>query len=237
MQQETDNAGIADSLRATMAELAAARVPHPEFAASKRAVRSWQNQRFARTYADLARDARYRAAAEFFLLELYGDADMTARDADMVRVLPLMIKVLPAAALQTVRDALAFEALSERLDAVLARHLANRPLDPVSYGEAFRACGHREERNQQIRWVVQIGDALDRTTRWPLIGTTLRLMRGPARAAGVERLQAFLEGGCNAFKQMRGAGNFLATIAQRETAIVERLFEGHPRPFDLEEIP
>ena len=108
---------------------------------------------------------------------------------------------------------------SERLDTELARHLGNRPLDLISYGEAFRACGQRDEREQQLRCVNQIGSALDRTTRWPLIGTTLKLMRAPARAAGLEKLQEFLEGGYAAFKQMRGADEFLATIAKRETAI------------------
>jgi len=235
MQRNTDSAELAASLRVTMAELVAARVPHPETAAAKRAVRSWQNQRFARTYADLSRNPRYHDAVEFFLRELYGDVDMTARDADVVRVLPLMIKMLPAVALQTIRDALAFEALSERLDTELARCLGNRPLDLISYGTVFRNCGQRDAREQQVRCVNQIGSALDRTTRWPLIGATLKLMRVPARAAGLEKLQAFLEGGYSAFKQMRGAEDFLATIAKRETAIVERLFEGHPRPFDLEE--
>jgi hypothetical protein len=235
MQQETDSAGLAASLRATMVELVAARVPHPETAAAKRAVRMFQNQRFARTYADLSLNPRYRAAVDFFLHELYGDVDMTARDADVVRVLPLMIKMLPAVALQTIRDALAFESLSERLDTEVAGHLGNRPLDLVSYGEAFRACGQRDVREQQIRCVTQIGSAMDRTTRWPLIGTTLKLMRGPARAAGLGKLHEFLEGGHAAFRQMRGADEFLATIVKRETLIVERLFARHPRPFDREE--
>ena len=235
MQQEADNAGLAASLRETMAELVVARVPHPETAAAKRAVRSWQNQRLARTYADLSRNLRYSAAVEFFLRELYGDVDLTARDADVARVLPLMIKLLPTVALQTIRDALAFEALSERLDTELARHLGNHPVDQIAYGEAFRACGQRDMREQQIRCVNQIGSALDRTTRWPLIGTTLKLMRAPARAARLEKLQGFLEGGYAAFRKMRGAEEFLATIAEREATIIERLFAGHPRPFDLEE--
>ena len=218
-----------------MAELVAARVSRPEIAKAKRAVRIWQNQRFARTYADLSRNPRYHAAIEFFLHELYGDGDMTARDADMVRILPLMIKLLPAVALQTVRDALAFEALSERLDTELARHLGNRPLDIVSYGEAFRACGRPDEREQQVHCVKQVGGALDRMAHWPFIGTTLKLMRAPARAAGLEKLQEFLEGGYAAFGKMHGAEDFLATIAKRESAIIQRQFAGHPRPFDLEQ--
>jgi hypothetical protein len=235
MQKDNEVVELGTSLRVTMAALVAARAPHPGIAAAKRAVRFWQNQRFARTYADLSGNPRYRPAVEFFLRELYGDVDMTARDADLVRVLPLMIKTLPAVVLQTVRDALAFEALSEQLDAEVARHLGDRPLDLASYGAAFRACGQRAERERQIHCVNQIGSALDRTTRWPLIAATLKLMRAPARAAGLEELQRFLESGYAAFKQMRGAEEFLATIAKRETTIVERLFSGHPRPFDLEE--
>jgi len=235
MLKEPDNADLGASLRSTMAGLVAARVPHPETAPAKQAVRVWQNRRFARTYADLSANPRYREAVGFFLRELYGDVDMTARDSDVARVLPVMIRMLPAVALETIRDALAFEALSERLDSELAQHLGVRPLDLSSYGEAFRACGQRDAREQQIVCVTHIGRALDRTTRWPLIGTTLKLMRGPARASGLEKLQAFLEGGFAAFKQMHGADEFLATIVKRETAIVERLFAAHPRPFDLEE--
>ena len=68
-----------------------------------------------------------------------------------------------------------------------------------------------------------------------MISTTLRLMRGPAKSAGFGVLQEFLERGFNCFRQMRGAEDFLATIVERETTIVERLFASHPHPFDLEE--
>ena len=235
MAQSTENAVLAASLRATMAELVAARRGDPAIAAQKMAVRAFQNRRFARTYADLAREPRYQDAIGFFLYELYGDADMTARDTDVIRVLPVMTKMLPAAALQTIRDALAFEALAERLDSELARQLGDRPLDDASYAAAFAACGQRELRERQMAYVGQIGHALDRMTRWPMIKTSLKMMRAPARAAGLQTLQEFLESGYNAFANMRGADDFLATIARRETVIVERLFAGHPRPFDVEE--
>ena len=235
MAQSTENAALAESLRATMAELVAARRGDPGIAARKEAVRAFQNQRFARTYADLARVPRYQDAIGFFLYELYGDADMTARDADVIRVLPVMTRMLPAAALQTIRDALAFEALAERLDSELARQLGDRPLDDASYAAAFAACNQRDLRERQMAYVGQIGHALDRMTRWPMIKTSLKMMRAPARAAGLQTLQEFLESGYNAFANMRGADVFLATIARRETAILERLFAGHPRPFDVEE--
>jgi hypothetical protein len=228
-------AKLGASMRATMRELIDARKPEAGIAAAKHRVRAWQNERFARTYADLAAQPRYKAAVHFFLTELYGDTDMSARDADLERVLPLMIKLMPAPALQTIRDALSFEALCERLDSDVARHLVGTKLTEESYGDAFRACGQPSLRRRQIEHVERVGHALDRLTRWPMVGTTLRLMRVPASTAGFGVLQAFLERGFTAFREMHGASEFLATIVERETAIVERLFAGHPRPFELEE--
>jgi hypothetical protein len=67
----------------------------------------------------------------------------------------------------------------------------------------------------------------------PLLERALRLARRPARAGGFGQLQDFLERGFSAFKQMGGAAEFLATIERRETRILERLFAGTARPFDL----
>lgn len=233
--QPNDTAALAASLRETMAQLVSARGAEPDIAAAKKAVRAFQNRRFARTYADLAREPRYQDAIGFFLHELYGDTDMTARDADVVRVLPVMTRLLPAIAMQTIRDALAFEALSEELDSEVARHLRGRPVDAESYAQAFVACGTRELREKQLAYVEEIGRAMDRLTRWPMISTTLKLMRAPARAASLQTLQEFLESGYNAFAKMKGAEVFLSTIKRRESAIVERLYAAHPKPFELEE--
>ena len=235
MAQSTESAALAASLRQTMADLIAARRTDPVLAEARKSLRAFQNRRFARTYADLARDPRYQGAIAFFLYELYGDVDMTARDADVLRILPVMTRMLPDAALQTIRDALAFEALSEQLDSELARWLGNQMVDETSYAAAFVAGGQRDLRERQMAYVGEIGRALDRMTRWPMIKTSLKVMRAPARAAGLKTLQEFLESGYDAFAKMRGADAFLATIARRESAIIERLFAGHPRPFDLEE--
>ena len=61
-----------------------------------------------------------------------------------------------------------------------------------------------------------------------MLGQSLRLMRGPARAAGLSSLQHFLESGFDAFKSMGGAGEFLETIAGREHELAERLFADRP---------
>jgi hypothetical protein len=230
-----DRLAMGDRLRETMRALSAARRAAPEFATAKHRVRVWQNRRFAATYSDLRAEPRYRPAVEFFLTELYGEADLSvARDADIERVLPVMVKMLPAPALETILDALVFETLCEELDGAVAAALGDARLTVSSYADAFRRAGRAEERRRQIAHVFEIGRALDRLTRWPMIGTTLKLMRAPARGAGLAALQSFLERGFVAFKHMHGAEAFLATITERETALVERLFAGDPRPFELE---
>ncbi|HEX5130330.1 MAG TPA: hypothetical protein VFV90_11320, partial [Usitatibacter sp.] len=60
---------------------------------------------------------------------------------------------------------------------------------------------------------------------------TLKLMRTPAKLAGLQDLQDFLERGFTAFRAMGGAGDFLASIQARETEILNRLFSGAAKPF------
>jgi hypothetical protein len=44
-------------------------------------------------------------------------------------------------------------------------------------------------------------------------------------------LQAFLERGFAAFRKMRGASEFLATIDRRERALMDAMFAGETAPF------
>jgi hypothetical protein len=76
-----------------------------------------------------------------------------------------------------------------------------------------------------LELVMRVGRSLDRHTRSLVLRASMKAMRGPARAAGLGELQAFLETGFDAFGAMRGAREFLATIETRETALVERLFQ------------
>jgi len=55
-----------------------------------------------------------------------------------------------------------------------------------------------------------------------------------ARAAGLEALHDFLARGFRTFRAMRGADEFLATIAARETRIIAQLYDGAPQPFALD---
>jgi len=76
------------------------------------AVKQWQAQRLARTHRRLLGDPRYAAAARFFLDDLYGAKDFSRRDAELARLVPTMVRLLPDAALETIADAIEMDALS-----------------------------------------------------------------------------------------------------------------------------
>ena len=70
---------ILEHLRAVDGERIA-RSRDPLFAERVTAVKTYQQVRFANTYADLFDDSRHAAAARFFLDELYGPHDFAQRD-------------------------------------------------------------------------------------------------------------------------------------------------------------
>jgi len=199
------------------------------------ALQRWQAERLRRSFADFLASPRQRPAAEFFLSDLYGDFDVSARDRDVERVLPVMRRVLPERLLEAATDAIELAVLSHALDLRVAEALArkgSRKITEADYAEAYRAAGLHRLRRHQVGLIVRLGLTLDRAVSKPMIGHLLRLSRGPARAAGLADLQSFLERGFDAFRALGGASAFVNEIARREMLVSSRLFEGHPRPFE-----
>jgi hypothetical protein len=187
-------------------------------------VKRYQHARFALTYRDLLEQPLYGAAARFFLEELYGPDDFSDRDAQFARVVPGLVRLFPAELVRTVRVLGELHALSETLDSRMAEQIPALPLDGAGYGHAWRATGEPAKREQQIALTLDVGEALARYTRNPIIRHSLRLMRGPAAAAGLGALQRFLESGFDTFRALRDPSYFLNTVAQRERALAADLF-------------
>lgn len=198
----------------------------PALAQKVSTLKAWQQARFAATHADLLRDARYGAAARFFLDDLYGPQDFAQRDAQFARIVPALVRLFPAEVVDTVDALAALHALSESLDTQMASLLANGPVTAEGYGEGWRRTGCREQRFAQLEMALGLGRRLEKLTRKPLLRHSLRLMRGPARAAGLEALQSFLERGFDAFATMGRADAFLAQIEARERQLMTQLFDG-----------
>jgi len=111
----------------------------------------------------------------------------------------------------------------------MGRVVPDGPISAAAYKAAWQTVGRSQDRETQIALMRSVGDALDGYTRNPLLRHTLRLMRGPARLAGLPELQAFLEAGFDTFREMKGAREFLDTVVQRERAIAADLFARTPK--------
>jgi len=216
---------ILHSLQEVAAERAR-RLADPALAERVREVKRYQHTRFQRTYADLLAHARYARAAQFFLDDLYGPEDFTRRDEQFARVVPGLARMFPKEIVATVESLGELHALSEQFDSAMGARIAALPLDDADYAQTWRAIGRPADRERQIALMLAVGTALDRYTRNPLLRTSLRLMRGPAAAAGLGALQGFLERGFDTFRDMRGANEFLDTVARRERELAARLFAG-----------
>jgi hypothetical protein len=231
---EAENAQVALTRGlARVAQLHAARRADPALEAALGRLARWQALRLRGTYADLEVQPRYAAAVEFFETDLYGGADFAQRDADVARVAPLMALMLPERVIATIADAMELNALSQELDRALLARLPNAGgrFSVADYCAAYRRLDNRPARERQIELACAIGAALERIVRLPLIHTALVMMRQPARLAGMGVLHDFLERGFDAFRTMDGARAFLATIAERETALMNAIFGGEKAPF------
>jgi hypothetical protein len=222
---------LAERLRAQLALGAALRssaTASSDTTDRRQRLRQWQSERLARTHRDLLETPRYRNAAVFFLSELYGPADRSKRYAEIERVMPLTVKILPVAGLEVVADAVELDALSESLDADMIEALGPRlnVLDDAAYGDAYRQTGRRADRAKQIGLIHDLGLALDRLSHLPMVPGTLKKMRLPAKIAGLSELQNFLQCGFEAFSEMQGTEEFVTTIVAREVKLSEALFAG-----------
>lgn len=189
-----------------------------------RAIKEFQQRRFRHTYADLLSSQRHSAACHFFLDELYGPSDFSQRDEQFAKVVPSLVRLFSKEIVDTVASLAELHAMSERLDTQMGQHLVLPRVDAISYAYAWRATGQAAQRTRQIDLTLNVARSLDSLTRRPLLRSGLRLMRPPARAAGLGELQQFLERGFDTFKAMKGAQDFVATVENRERKLAASLF-------------
>lgn len=206
--------------------------------ASTRELELWQKARLEQTYQDFRARDDHRDAVSFFSGELYAPANLGARDHQLRRMVPIMVRLLPDSILATVAMALEVQNLSLWLDIETARVLAandvNIPaMDASTYAQAYRQSAEPEQRERQILLILEVGRALDDIVHIPAIYQTLIMARWPARMAGLSDLQQFLENGFSAFRAMGSAESFLAAIEARETKIMRQILDAEADPFRL----
>jgi hypothetical protein len=196
-------------------------------------VKRFQSRRFAWTYADLLNSEVYQLAARFFLDELYGDRDYSIRDAQFARIAGALQKIFPSQAVATAVTLANVHAMTEQFDhemglAWLAQTSESPPTDAWRYVNAWKLVGRPVDRTLQLEGILELGRDLDRLTRKPGLRLMLKMMRRPARTAGLSDLQEFLESGFDIFARLSKVGDetgkFLSMVEQRESSLMKELF-------------
>lgn len=189
----------------------------------------WQVQRLRESYQDFLDDPRHRPVLTFFESDLYGARDFSQRDLDLLRIAPIMSRVMPAEILHIAARAIELNVLSQELDEQLARQLFDTmgvaSITRENYAEGYRRCDNRPLRERQIALVVEVCTDLGRYCEQRWLRTAMHLAHRPSEMVGLSHLHHFLERGIDAFATLGNAEDFLHALEERETTLMRQMFQ------------
>ena len=145
-----------------------------------------------------------------------------------------MKRFRPDRVLYIVSEAFELQAISIGFDMKMAGYMEKQgfeSLDMERYCETYRACSDAQGRERQILLIRKLGYDLDKLVNKPLVNALVRLLRGPAHAAGFGKLQDFLEAGLGSFREIKDISYFNETVYRREWTAMKNLFSGTEKPF------
>jgi len=197
---------------------------------------AWQTNYMLPLYENLRVSESYSNAVDFVVSDLTG-INVSRRDQDIARVVPIMSRMLPDAALQTMAAAMRLNArvLEVNLSicrAIYKERLVDEDFSEAEYCLASRQAFELDECLELVQLTEDIGRSLDHVIRIPMIGPMLRAMRMPARLWGFAAMQEFLEKGYETFSALEDVDQFLADIKLRMTEVFTEIFT---RPLETDE--
>ena len=208
----------------------------PELSQAVSDIKAFQARRFNGTYFDLMQTEQYKPATLFFLEELYSEKDYSDRDAQFSRIASTLDRLFPKQVVQTAVVLAQLHSLTEDLDLAMAQQWLMTADSELSsrYVATWNAVGRRADRMAQLNGALAVGQELVVLTHTPGLRMALKMMRRPAKLAGMGALQHFLELGFDTFaamgnksakSQSEGTDFFLSTIKKRESALIDQLFD------------
>ena len=195
-----------------------------------------QYQRFTQWLVDyltpfagsLRARGEYADAVDFVINELAGK-NVVERDRQLARVAPIITAMLPLRLLQMMATAARFNARPLEINLGICHLLQVDGILPDeipedAYFAASREVSSYDESIALLEASITLGKSLESTVRNRWVGMTLKLMSGPAHAAGYGALQDFLENGYQTFRKIPDVDDFLSEVRRVMTAIFDRVF-------------
>lgn len=212
----------------------------PGLAQAVSEIKALQANRFTGSYFDLLQTKQYKPATLFFLEELYSEKDYSDRDAQFSRIAGTLERLFPNQVVQTAVALAQLHCLTEELDFAMAQSWLDNPAPNAvaRYIATWHTVGRRKDRNAQLNGALQVGQELVVLTHTPGLRMALKMMRRPAKLAGMGALQHFLESGFDTFagmgNQPHGTDFFLSTVKNRESALINQLFDAPAATSEVE---
>lgn len=197
---------------------------NPQLLKAKIALKKFQVARLKETHKDLISNRETREAALFFLNEIYSFKDLSKRDQDLEKLLPMLGKVFPENTLEVIANAMVLDALTEQIETKMAEKLSD-VFTEEEYFKVYKEDTNYEERVNQLDLVNKLGNCLCSLVRTPLISTTLKMMAFPAKIANLSEMHDFLNNGFQTFKNTKNPENFIHTLVSKEKIILDNIFE------------
>lgn len=188
----------------------------------------WQLSYLLPFFNDLHAQTGYAEAIDFTMSDLAG-VGISDRDRDLERAAPAITRMLPLHALETIAAAAEMNARVLEINIAICRCLLTHGALPeeiseVDYCTACRRASSLQECAELVHLITNLGRTLKTLVRIPILGLTLRAMRGPAHAAGFGALQDFLEKGYTTFRAIPDIEHFLQQIDERMIRMFEIIY-------------
>ena len=188
----------------------------------------WQMDYLLTFFADLYEREGYAEAIDFTMSDLAG-VSVSHRDRDLERAAPIITRMLPVKALQTLAAAARLNLHVLEVNLGIFGHLRGEgdltgEIDELAYCAAFQQTSTIEDCNELVALATSLGGTLKKLVKVPLLGGMLRTMHVPAHASGFGALHDFLETGYLTFRGIPDIDHFLEEVDTRMTEVFEQIF-------------
>jgi len=200
-----------------------------DFISLKRTLQRFQNERLNQTYADLKLDPQYAAIGDFFFNRLYAPEDFTFRNVSIKRLQHVLegriYRPMTAAMLKVVE----LHELSDDLDNRMVEKMIETGIGPEltldQYRTVYRQLGNYDQRVYQINLTIDATRVFHNLSQKWIVGASLKTVTVAAHLLKVGKILDFINDGYLAFRKIKSIDYFVDTIARRELAWHDKLWQ------------
>lgn len=203
-----------------------------DFIPLKRELQRFQSERLNRTYADLNADPQFSAIGDFFFTQVYAPVDFSFRNASiktLQQVLegriyrPINLAMLKVVELHDLSDALDDGMVANMIDAGIGPEL-----NLEQYRTIYQQLDNYDQRIYQINLTIDVIKAFHALSQKWVVAASLKTVAATAHVFKVGQVMDFFNEGYRAFRKIKSIDHFVDTIAHRERAWHDALWNDTP---------